>query len=157
MLKMKQLWFLFFVLENFNLNLLFLRLILKKKTHNAQNICLSICNPSQRLFQDPIKHLWWSFQQKLLLPVFEKTPRLKCLLGSQIQHCYKKWYKSHKRSVYIFFWKIAMFPKNILELIFIAIQKYNGCLKSNGLTLLLRGPYHTEASPLQVSGLVSIW
>ena len=31
MLKMKQLWFLFFVLENFNLNLLFLRLILKKK------------------------------------------------------------------------------------------------------------------------------
>ena len=50
-----------------------------------------------------------------------------------------------------------MFPKNILELIFIAIQKYNGCLKSNGLTLLWRGPYHTEASPLQVSGLVAVW
>ena len=55
MLKMKQLWFLFFVLENFNLNLLFLRLILKKKkpimpkifVYQLQSLAEALSGPHQ--------------------------------------------------------------------------------------------------------------
>ena len=76
MLKMKQLWFLFFVLENFNLNLLFLRLILQKKTIMPKIFVYQFAVARRGSFRTPSNIYDEAFSKNCFCRFSEKRPVL---------------------------------------------------------------------------------